>query len=91
MESCAILTTSPNELLKDVHDRMPVIFRPEHYSMWLNPTSACGRLADMLVPYDAEAMRRFPVSEYVNDPTHETPDCLIETAELIPAQPTLFH
>jgi putative SOS response-associated peptidase YedK len=92
VESCAILTTSPNELLRDVHDRMPVILRPEHYSMWLNaPTSASGRLADILLPYDAGAMRRFPVSECVNDPANETPDCLIETAELIPAQHTLFR
>jgi putative SOS response-associated peptidase YedK len=92
VESCAILTTSPNELLRDVHDRMPVILRPEHYSMWLTaPTSASGRLADTLVPYDAAAMRRFPVSECVNDPANETPDCLIETPELIPAQHTLFY
>jgi len=89
--SCAILTTSPNELLRDVPDRMPVILRPEHYSIWLDtPTSASGRLADILVPYDAGAMRRFPVSECVNEPANETPDCLIETAELVPAQHTLF-
>jgi len=41
--------------------------------------------------YDAGAMRRFPVSECVNDPANETPDCLIETAELIPAQHTLVR
>jgi putative SOS response-associated peptidase YedK len=92
LESCAILTTSPNELLRDVHDRMPVILRPEHYSLWLDtPTSASGRLADILLPYDAGAMKRFPVGEWVNDPANETPDCVIETAELIPAQHTLFH
>lgn len=91
VESCAILTTSPNELLADVHDRMPVILRPEHYSMWLTAAvSASGRLADMLVPYDAGEMKRFPVSDCVNDPANETPDCLIETAELIPAQHVLF-
>ena len=88
----AIVTTAPNELLRDAHDRMPVIPRPEHYSMWLNaPISASGRLADTLLPYDAGAMRRFPVSDCVNVPANENPDCLIETAELIPAQHTLFH
>ena len=35
IESCAILTTTPNELLKDVHDRMPVILHPNHYHAWL--------------------------------------------------------
>jgi len=47
--------------------------------------------ADTLLPYDAGAMRRFPVSDCVNVPANENPDCLIETAELIPAQHTLFH
>jgi putative SOS response-associated peptidase YedK len=91
VESCAILTTSPNELLRDIHDRMPVILRPEHYSMWLTPTSAGGRLPDMLVPYEAGTMRRFPVSACVNNPANDTVNCLIETAELIPAQQTLFQ
>jgi putative SOS response-associated peptidase YedK len=39
VESCAILTTSPNELLRDVHDRMPVILRSEQYSLWLTPSA----------------------------------------------------
>jgi putative SOS response-associated peptidase YedK len=37
VESCSILTTAPNSLLADVHDRMPVILSPEHYDLWLDP------------------------------------------------------
>lgn len=40
IESCAILTTAPNELLRDVHDRMPVILRPETYHVWLSNTAS---------------------------------------------------
>src|ERR1035438_7996133 len=37
IESCSILTTTPNSLLADVHDRMPVILRQENYDLWLDP------------------------------------------------------
>src|SRR5271169_3941763 len=37
VESCSILTTMPNPLLADVHERMPVILGPEHYDLWLDP------------------------------------------------------
>jgi putative SOS response-associated peptidase YedK len=42
VENCAILTTTPNELLRDVHDRMPVILKAENYRDWLlTPPSDC--------------------------------------------------
>jgi putative SOS response-associated peptidase YedK len=41
VESCSILTTTPNALLADVHDRMPVILSPEHYDWWLDPGARC--------------------------------------------------
>ena len=53
IESCAILTSKPNELLGDVHDRMPVILQPEKYQEWLiAPSSACGILRALLQPFD---------------------------------------
>jgi putative SOS response-associated peptidase YedK len=63
VETCTILTTAPNELLADVHDRMPVILAPEHYDRWLDPAmqdvaSAVG----LLKPFDAGLMKRFPVN-----------------------------
>ena len=39
VESCTILTTTPNALLADIHDRMPAILRPDDYDLWLNPTA----------------------------------------------------
>jgi putative SOS response-associated peptidase YedK len=37
IESCTILTTDANALLRDIHESMPVILRPEDYDLWLNP------------------------------------------------------
>lgn len=91
IESCAILTTAPNELLRDVHDRMPAILRPERYRDWLvAPASDCGRLRHLLIPFEAAMMKRFPVSSAVNDPQIDTPECVQEVAEFISAQPALF-
>jgi len=54
IESCSILTTTPNSLLADVHDRMPVILRPENYDLWLDPGfKDVKALAEVLAPFDA--------------------------------------
>jgi putative SOS response-associated peptidase YedK len=67
VESCSILTTTPNSVTADVHDRMPVILPPDTYDLWLDPGFTNLRdLTDMLKPYDAIAMRRFAVSTRVN-------------------------
>lgn len=91
IESCAILTTSPNELLGDVHDRMPVILDPENFQEWLiAPTWDCRRLRTLLHPFDAAMMKRFPVGSVVNDSQIDTPECGQEVSEFISAQPALF-
>jgi len=38
VETCTILTTTPNTLLREVHDRMPVILNPHDYASWLDPS-----------------------------------------------------
>jgi len=79
LESCSILTTAPNELLKDVHDRMPVILPRRHYQTWLTaPATEALRLADLLVPFDASLMRRYAVSALVNKAQNEMPECAVE-------------
>ncbi|MBV8206708.1 MAG: SOS response-associated peptidase [Acidobacteria bacterium] len=74
LESCSILTTSPNRLVADVHDRMPVILATEHYDLWLDPGfHDVASLAGMLQPYAAGNMRRFPVSTRVNSVRNDDP------------------
>ena len=85
LESCSILTTSANELLDGLHDRMPVILPPRHYHTWLAAKAEeADRLAELLVPFDASFMNRYPVSSLVNKPQNEMPEC----AQEIPAPET---
>lgn len=76
VESCSIITTSPNELTKDVHNRMPVILPPEQYDLWLDPGfSNLQELSSMLKPYDAKQMKKVPVSSRVNSPANDDEEC----------------
>jgi len=87
VETCAILTTEANERIKPIHERMPVILRPEHHEVWLDPTvSQVDVLRPMLAPLEAERLALHPVSPWVNDARHEGPRCL----ERIEPEPTLF-
>ncbi len=75
-ESCSILTTTPNELLADIHDRMPVIVPRAHYEIWLTlPSPQANQLAEFLVPFDASQMRRYEVSPLVSHWQNEGPEC----------------
>jgi putative SOS response-associated peptidase YedK len=67
IRTCSILTTTPNALLADVHDRMPVILSHDNYELWLDPGfSDVPTLVDLLKPFDADAMRKFKVGTKVN-------------------------
>jgi putative SOS response-associated peptidase YedK len=63
--SCAIITTTANELLAEIHHRMPVILGTESYDLWLT-----GRTPDaksLLTPFPASEMTSHRVSHDVND------------------------
>ena len=75
--SCTIITGEPNELLKPIHNRMPVILLPERRDEWLDPSHQDTKgLIDLLEPYPAEEMEAYPVSRLVNSPEHNRPECL---------------
>lgn len=65
VEAFAVLTTAPNELVAEVHDRMPVILRPEEYAAWLDPRVSHQPPLDA---FPAEEMEAYPVSSRVNSP-----------------------
>ncbi len=77
LETFTILTTTPNELMKPIHDRMPVILSAEDYDLWLDPkTTDAERVTPLLRPApDAEFETR-EVSRVVNSPAHDLPDCI---------------
>jgi putative SOS response-associated peptidase YedK len=64
--SCAIITTTPNELLATIHDRMPVILDENAQETWLRHDARPAELKEMLVPFPGTIMKRFPVSSRVN-------------------------
>lgn len=77
IESCTILTTEANELLQPIHDRMPVILKPEDYDLWLDPKMKKAELVKpLLQPFPPDQMAGYPVSEMVNKADHEGPDCV---------------
>jgi putative SOS response-associated peptidase YedK len=76
VESCAILTTTANELMRPVHDRMPVILAPEDYATWLDPTTPPDALHALLRPFPPDRMTAVPVGNYVSNPRNEGPQCL---------------
>jgi putative SOS response-associated peptidase YedK len=65
--SCAIITTTANELLSTIHHRMPVILPPETHALWLNEESRSLDLKDLLMPFPASEMTSHAVSRDVND------------------------
>ncbi len=70
-----ILTTIANALMKDIHERMPVIIQPEHYKTWLDPQlTDVSKIQSMLTPYPEAPMEAYPVSTRVNDPKNDTSD-----------------
>jgi putative SOS response-associated peptidase YedK len=88
--SCAIITTTPNELLASIHDRMPVILAPSSHRAWLNHESAASTLTALLAPFPAEQMKAHPVSDEVNHATIDHKH-LVERCDPAPlSQPALF-
>lgn len=75
LDSCTLLTTTPNELMAPIHDRMPVILAPEHRADWLAAApEAADSLHALLRPFPAAAMTAWPVSTLVNSPRNDGPE-----------------
>ncbi len=80
LETCTILTTTPNDLMEPIHDRMPLILEPADYDMWLLPETPLDQLNHLLRPFDPAQLLAYPVSTAVNKPQNDTPD-IIEPVE----------
>ncbi|MFL6229988.1 MAG: SOS response-associated peptidase [Pyrinomonadaceae bacterium] len=71
--SCAIITTTPNDLVGTVHDRMPVILSPSDFGTWLSGEADPNELRELLAPFPAEYMQGYPVGQGVNNPGADGP------------------
>jgi putative SOS response-associated peptidase YedK len=76
VETCSILTTTPNAVTAAVHDRMPVILDPDSYDLWLDPgMSDVAAASELLKPYDARLMPCDPVSTRINHVANDDEEC----------------
>lgn len=75
--SATIITTEPNSMMKDIHNRMPVILPQSAYEEWLSPGERDSRdLAPLLAPFPAEDMQAYPISTLVNSPQNDLPQVI---------------
>ena len=81
IRSCTILTTDANDLVGEVHHRMPVILPPKTYDLWLDPAvREAEQLLSVLLSYPTEDMEAYPVSRRVNNPSNDEPGCVESVA-----------
>src|SRR5438132_5294553 len=83
LRTCTIITGEPNELVAQIHPRMPVILPAQHHAAWLGETDD-GNLKALLLPYPADEMRMWEISAWVNSPKNDDPSLW----EPLHAQPT---
>jgi putative SOS response-associated peptidase YedK len=76
LHTFTIITTEANELVRPIHDRMPVILSPEAEELWLDENESQDDLLDLLRPYEAGEMKAYPVSSLVNSPHNNSPEVL---------------
>jgi putative SOS response-associated peptidase YedK len=86
LESCTILTTSPNALVAAAHDRMPVVLAAEDFARWLDPAlTSPGAVQDLLVPCAEDLLEALPVGPQVGNSRFDDPSC----ATPVPTGPAL--
>jgi putative SOS response-associated peptidase YedK len=90
LETCSILTTTPNAVTSSVHDRMPVILDSSNYDLWLDPgVRDVASVCELLGPCDARLMRSYPVSSRINSAINDDIECS-RPVELCETQHHLF-
>lgn len=78
LESFTIITTTPNEVVAPLHNRMPVVLSPDNYTSWLSPDcNDISALQELLVPAPSEGFTFWPVSRRVNNARNEEADLVV--------------
>lgn len=76
VETCSVLTTQPNSLMAQLHDRMPVILDDEASAAWLDPKAAIESLQSLLKPCPADQLESFPVHRCVGNVRNDDVRCI---------------
>ncbi len=78
LRTCTIITTEPNELIKSLHNRMPVILHPKDYMEWLEPAPrAPDSLLHLVKSFPPDNMSAYPVSTLVNSPGNDRAELVV--------------
>lgn len=88
--SCAIITTAANEVVGQLHDRMPAILLPESYDVWLSSKTDPTLLKKLLMPFPARKMKSHPVSIAVNHPENDSGELVMRVDAEVGTTPSLF-
>jgi putative SOS response-associated peptidase YedK len=76
-KSCTIITTEASDSVKDVHNRMPLILKPEVYSEWLDPENKeLGIIEEVMKNGCVKELKRYPVSKLVNHVGNNSKECM---------------
>lgn len=75
LHTFSIITTEPNRLMKDIHNRMPVILPPDKEKEWLHADNP-ELLTPLLLPYDAQQMEAYPIGKGINSPRNNHPSLI---------------
>jgi putative SOS response-associated peptidase YedK len=76
VNSCAIITTEANTMMREIHDRMPLILEQEVLGTWLDPETEQERVLAMLLACPVGMMEAYMVSSKVNSPRNNGPECV---------------
>jgi putative SOS response-associated peptidase YedK len=85
-----ILTTSPAPSIASIHDRMPVMLRPDQYDLWLDENADAAALQTLLQPFDDDDLHAYPVSTAVNKVENDGPECVVPVEVPAIAEQTSF-
>jgi putative SOS response-associated peptidase YedK len=80
VDTYTILTTTPNELMASIHNRMPVILSPDDYRSWLDPGTDPREAAMLMRPCPDGELEAVPVGRLVNSPRNDVPECMAPLA-----------
>ncbi len=80
--SCTIITTAANDLLRPIHDRMPVVLPKNLEELWLDPSvEDASTLTSIMAPYPADALEAYEVSSLVNSFANDGPQVAAPVGE----------
>jgi len=88
IESITVVTTTPNEMLGRIHNRMPVLLTAETAPTWMDKDNSAA--ANLIKPCPTEELTETALDTYVNSPRHDDPKCLTPRGEAPGTQFALF-